>query len=271
MEKKTCDIIRDLLPSYLDNICSETTKEYVKEHLETCEECREIATFYKDNTFSAQKTEQKALDGLRRIRGVLKCQNLIACLIFLFPLLYSLIQFLTNTASISLSAYYILLAICLSAGILIAVSAPRGGKMRKTDCITCVIELVLDSYLAFLLLYFATTPEHAVRTFHLDSLEECGGFLKLQLTISLLLHFVFLIRHLFCIYRLKRDCSSLLNIDLMGICLAIGYDLLLHRLDTPEGFLMSFAMLSCITVGLSFLGLLAVRFFLHLPCIIRTK
>ena len=35
-----CGIIRDLLPSYIDNLTSEESKSAVKEHLKSCKECR---------------------------------------------------------------------------------------------------------------------------------------------------------------------------------------------------------------------------------------
>ena len=35
-----CKIICDLLPMYIDEVCSDETKEVVEEHLETCSECR---------------------------------------------------------------------------------------------------------------------------------------------------------------------------------------------------------------------------------------
>lgn len=35
-----CSVIRDLLPSYIDGVCSQDTTEIVEEHLQSCEECR---------------------------------------------------------------------------------------------------------------------------------------------------------------------------------------------------------------------------------------
>ena len=35
-----CKIICDLLPMYIDEVCSDETKEVVEEHLKTCSECR---------------------------------------------------------------------------------------------------------------------------------------------------------------------------------------------------------------------------------------
>ena len=42
MEKINCEIIRDLLPGYVDGLTSEYTNEAVKRHLDHCEDCREI-------------------------------------------------------------------------------------------------------------------------------------------------------------------------------------------------------------------------------------
>lgn len=41
MSKIPCDVIKDLLPLYADNVCSEHSKDIVEEHLTECEDCRE--------------------------------------------------------------------------------------------------------------------------------------------------------------------------------------------------------------------------------------
>lgn len=41
MKKISCDVIRDLLPLYKDNVCSDASKDMVEEHLTDCESCRE--------------------------------------------------------------------------------------------------------------------------------------------------------------------------------------------------------------------------------------
>ena len=37
-----CNIIRDLLPLYIDECCSQETADEVRNHLETCEECKAV-------------------------------------------------------------------------------------------------------------------------------------------------------------------------------------------------------------------------------------
>jgi len=38
-----CTIVQDLLPLYYDNVCSEESKELVREHITECPTCRKIA------------------------------------------------------------------------------------------------------------------------------------------------------------------------------------------------------------------------------------
>ena len=40
MNKLPCEVIKDLLPSYIDKLTSGTTSELIKEHLKSCESCR---------------------------------------------------------------------------------------------------------------------------------------------------------------------------------------------------------------------------------------
>lgn len=39
---KNCDITRDLIPLCLDGICSESSKDFINEHISTCLECKQI-------------------------------------------------------------------------------------------------------------------------------------------------------------------------------------------------------------------------------------
>ncbi len=40
MKEINCNIIKDILPLYVDGVVSDDTKEIVEEHLEHCEECK---------------------------------------------------------------------------------------------------------------------------------------------------------------------------------------------------------------------------------------
>ncbi len=44
MNRKKCEVIQDLLPLYIDGICSDGSRRMVSEHLENCDECKNLHT-----------------------------------------------------------------------------------------------------------------------------------------------------------------------------------------------------------------------------------
>lgn len=48
-DKMSCNVIRDILPSYIDGVCSEESAKCVEEHLASCAECREIYEAMKED------------------------------------------------------------------------------------------------------------------------------------------------------------------------------------------------------------------------------
>lgn len=55
----SCDVIRDLLPLYHDEVCSNQTKEMVDNHLKTCEECKAFAKKIDDETYDRVLENEK--------------------------------------------------------------------------------------------------------------------------------------------------------------------------------------------------------------------
>jgi len=65
-----CNIIRDLLPLYHDEVASTESRELVEEHLETCEECRKTLVEICESVGIANTPdlEQSMANGLKRIK-----------------------------------------------------------------------------------------------------------------------------------------------------------------------------------------------------------
>ena len=55
--KLDCNVIRDLLPLYADDACSENSRELVEEHLQECESCRDILHRIREMTFFLNPAE----------------------------------------------------------------------------------------------------------------------------------------------------------------------------------------------------------------------
>lgn len=68
MNKIPCEVIRDLLPSYIDELTSETTNQLVREHLDDCAGCRAVYASMRapEREPEAEAQEQKEIDFLKK-------------------------------------------------------------------------------------------------------------------------------------------------------------------------------------------------------------
>ena len=63
----SCEVVRDLLPSYLDGVASDASKDAVERHMEECPDCRETLRRMKEPEETAL-TEEKEIDYLKKVR-----------------------------------------------------------------------------------------------------------------------------------------------------------------------------------------------------------
>lgn len=72
-----CNIIRDVLPLYIDDIVSEDTKKWVKRHLVNCPECAKLLEDMQKTTVVPPETDVGAL---KRFKKRIKWDKIIAAL-----------------------------------------------------------------------------------------------------------------------------------------------------------------------------------------------
>lgn len=59
--EKTCEIIKDLLPLYIDGVCSEDSKKAVEEHIKTCEDCKRELEDYQGEISAVERQEEEVI------------------------------------------------------------------------------------------------------------------------------------------------------------------------------------------------------------------
>ena len=64
----TCDVIQDLMPSYIDGILSEDSRALVEEHMGTCQECRKMLEIMKEEQGKEQNQMRSSAATLKKIR-----------------------------------------------------------------------------------------------------------------------------------------------------------------------------------------------------------
>lgn len=71
MEKKMCEIVGDLMPLYVDDVCSEKSKQLIERHLEECETCKQLLETMKLEVNIPTNKEQ-SLEDVKIIKKVKK-------------------------------------------------------------------------------------------------------------------------------------------------------------------------------------------------------
>ena len=96
--KKECSIVRDLLPLYFENMLSEDTAAFVKEHLENCSDCAaEFECFKSGKQIDKAETPQRRNDAnvIRAVKKKIakKIFKMVAAVCLVFIVLFSAIMF----------------------------------------------------------------------------------------------------------------------------------------------------------------------------------
>ena len=139
MMNKECEIVRDILPLYVDSVCSASSREIIDEHLKTCPDC---AAYLEDirasEAESALKNEKSLVirDQARRFKRRSAATGSMISALFMIPILICLIVNLTSGRT--LDWFYIVVAAMLVVASLtvVPVMAPK-DKLFWALCAFC--------------------------------------------------------------------------------------------------------------------------------------
>ena len=86
--KRECKIIQDLLPSYVEDLLSTETKEYVEKHIQECVECKEILSNMQDTIKeNDDSVKQKEVNYLKKFKNKMNALKTILLIVFVVVLL----------------------------------------------------------------------------------------------------------------------------------------------------------------------------------------
>lgn len=77
MSKISCDVIKDLLPLYIDEVVSEDTKLLVEEHVAECDDCKEVLQHMADEVAIpvSKDSEQEEAAFLTKVQNTIRKKN----------------------------------------------------------------------------------------------------------------------------------------------------------------------------------------------------
>lgn len=235
MEKRVCDIVKDLMPSYAEGICSATTKEYVGEHIRTCGECRRMLEDYRANVLTDEKLEQRGMDGLKKIRKKMKLQALVCYLVLLFLVYCGIQVFIANHVNYVLfNNTTLLLIICILANLLASLGYKAKNSPGKTQYLLGCASLLLDLYFVFTFFYTVFGITSGAERLFGREMMKVGPFLERQLIVAFVAQLAFFGCNLWAVIRQEKNCSWLLNLNMTGIFLFINYDMWMKTMDSID-------------------------------------
>lgn len=252
MSKRECDIIKDLLPSYVDEICSEASKEWIEEHLKECEECRKTVSMLRDTEISAKKLEQESLEAGRKvIRKNLRRSvfNLGLCILtaFLMFLVFEL-----DGVQIPNIALYIVFPIGLLMTWLTFRNQTKLRTWDKWDFVMTIVVILATGYGAAMMKYGFSQTVKGEAIFGL-ALNKFGPFLYGQMVLAAVFCFGVYVLQIVRTVRQGRSNSLPLCLSLTGIFLMMAYCSYmgdLRDLDTAGDFINN-ATLTVLIVGIT--------------------
>ena len=256
MDKISCDIISDLVPSYMDGICTGATKQCVEEHLQSCDKCRQLVTFYREQSLSGENTEQKGVDGLKKIKSLLKFQRLAYYLtlggILLLILWMLLIKKFYYFTGVTLPVLHV---VCICATLISGIGLKGKKGPGAIDYLLGAVSLGMDIYFTAVIFYLVNRLFDNAGTVFGMPIHEAGPFLEKQIIASIILQGVFIVRSLSNILLRERACNWLLCLNLSGIFLVLRFDLWMYMMSERETLLSVIVSITVSTAVIALLGI----------------
>ncbi len=240
MSEIGCEIIRDLLPSYVDGVCSVQTVELVERHLEDCTECREMAERMKSADMRYGLKEDsidiECINYMKKLKRHILSKSLFSFSILFLVVVIGMVMVLYRSGSVSVYWYYFSGPILLTAAYFLLADHTVESRVARWKFWMGVIGGVGIVYMGCLenwMLRVIGTGRYP------SGIEQSalGPFVYGQLvTIALLCVAVF-IAAIYMSVKTGNCCSFALVLSCIGGCAALTFISLLKRMDEQESFL----------------------------------
>ena len=81
-EKRNCKIVQDLLPNYIEKLTNEETNKFVEEHLNECNNCKQIlSNMEKDLKLDSKKKDNREVKYIKKYNNKMKILKIILLII----------------------------------------------------------------------------------------------------------------------------------------------------------------------------------------------
>lgn len=257
MEKMRCDIIRDLIPSYVDGLCSEATRECVEEHMKSCEECRKMTALCREKGIADAQMDQRELDGLKKIKRLIRCKGYACCGLVIFILGYMGISILGNGkwSMLTFSVHLVMFITCICLALLSGVGF-KGKKTPGWPELTVGAGVVLAAlYIVLMNVYLMEEVRRGADYVWGRELYRTGPFLTWQTGLGHLALLACFLFHLIRVIQKDINGNWLLCLDVAGCYVLSKCSCMLRDMAVPEKMLNDFIRETAIIAAIGLVGI----------------
>ncbi len=226
MDNKNCDIICDLLPSYLNSDCAKTTRQHVEAHLKGCPACAQRARQMGENMTSVNPQKTVLWNDLLRLAAIFPF--LIYSILGINLSLWGKATILAGNQAIS-NHLLTLLSVCLLACMLFGLG--RGEKLQKKDYRAVTISLFTLAASIGLMVYFHFSfiikvpllDQSVPVLFGVIEASKAGSFIHLLYAALFFIQFTIFIWALVRLWRHRIHTVPVTQITMVGMSLPLLY------------------------------------------------
>ncbi|MDE7478842.1 MAG: zf-HC2 domain-containing protein [Lachnospiraceae bacterium] len=248
MREINCNIIRDLLPSYVDGICSEDSRLLIEEHVTDCEQCRTRLEMLKDTALTDEQGGKKTIFYLKKVK-----KGIISFILLTLAIIIGFMFMIHQYGVLENHLFYMIFPLPIIAAYCMMPDSPLLAKHSKISGILIAVSSLLMVYFA-VLVYWSIQMIESERALFDIPMDEAGPFLGGQLILIAVMQIgIFILSNivLFSGYQIHQ---CIYGLTLTGLGLAAGYLCILHNMTTVEGFYRLLSkMIGCIVLeGIGF-------------------
>lgn len=235
MNKISCDVIRDLLPSYSDGIASDDSVKLVEKHLAECTECMNYKNRMAKTDFVIIDKDIN-LDYMKKIR---KLTDLKSAVCFFFVVVTAVIYSEYTKELHQPKMFFLLVAIMLLFNYVLFFNNNTKKTVGKANAIIAnIISVAITVYIMLLLqitIYNWINGRSA--PFHI-AYKDLGPFINCQLIAAMIIEVIIWLHEL--ILHIKKSRFSIVtsSFGIIGFYMSLYYSQMLKRVETLDGFLV---------------------------------
>lgn len=233
---KDCNIVKDLLPLYLEELCTEDSRNYVEAHLAQCASCQNTYTILKHDIRDTAAVQDQEINAFKKLKTYFAGQMITGYLLFLAVLS---IGVFTLLLTVSTNSFYFGVYALLMPLTILATDFAFHGKAelpRAKSAGTLLIPQVLLLLLSVIMMFyvFLTLYLNPVSTPLGIPLKKTGPVLAAIFWVVTLLSLILLALYLYQTVREKICYGIMPAVSILCIFLNLTYLSMLYRMSSFE-------------------------------------